>query len=131
MKLRRCRSEVMACTIMKYFANAQSEVKCAIHARRHFTCRRHTSRTKVCLSCRKAHLVPPNKKDLPQQVFLFGGRGWIRTIEVRDNRFTVCPLWPLGNSPIFNLRFGSSIATIIELVSDHSLMELVDGRNFS
>ena len=30
-----------------------------------------------------------------------GGRGWIRTIEARSNRFTVCPLWPLGNSPIF------------------------------
>ena len=26
-----------------------------------------------------------------------GGRGWIRTTEVSDNRFTVCPLWPLGN----------------------------------
>ncbi len=32
--------------------------------------------------------------------FLFiGGSGWIRTIEVTDNRFTVCPLWPLGNTP--------------------------------
>ena len=31
-----------------------------------------------------------------------GGRGWIRTTEVTDNRFTVCPLWPLGNSPLFN-----------------------------
>ena len=30
-----------------------------------------------------------------------GGGRWIRTTEVRDNRFTVCPLWPLGNSPIF------------------------------
>ena len=30
---------------------------------------------------------------------LFGGSGWIRTIEVTDNRFTVCPLWPLGNTP--------------------------------
>ena len=30
-----------------------------------------------------------------------GGR-WIRTIEVSDNRFTVCPLWPLGNSPLFD-----------------------------
>ncbi len=29
-----------------------------------------------------------------------GGREWIRTTEVEDNRFTVCPLWPLGNSPI-------------------------------
>ena len=30
----------------------------------------------------------------------YGGRGWIRTTEVTDNRFTVCPLWPLGNSPL-------------------------------
>ena len=30
----------------------------------------------------------------------YGGRRWIRTTEVSDNRFTVCPLWPLGNSPI-------------------------------
>ncbi len=30
----------------------------------------------------------------------FGGGGWIRTTEVTDNRFTVCPLWPLGNSSI-------------------------------
>ena len=34
--------------------------------------------------------------------FLFGGREWIRTTEVVDGRFTVCSLWPLGNSPIFN-----------------------------
>ena len=31
-----------------------------------------------------------------------GGGRWIRTTEVTDNRFTVCPLWPLGNSPIFS-----------------------------
>ena len=30
-----------------------------------------------------------------------GGRGWIRTTEVTDNRFTVCPLWPLVNSSVF------------------------------
>ena len=41
--------EVMAYAIMKYFANVQSEVKCATHARRHFTCRRHTSRTEGVL----------------------------------------------------------------------------------
>ena len=29
-----------------------------------------------------------------------GGRGWIRTIEVCDGRFTVCSLWPLGNLSI-------------------------------
>ena len=30
---------------------------------------------------------------------LLGGRGWIRTTEAESSRFTVCPLWPLGNSP--------------------------------
>ena len=33
--------------------------------------------------------------------FLFGGRGWIRTTEAESSRFTVCPHWPLGNTPIF------------------------------
>ena len=28
-----------------------------------------------------------------------GGRRWIRTIEALRNRFTVCPIWPLWNSP--------------------------------
>ena len=43
-------------------------------------------------------------------MILFDGGGrWIRTIEGIASRFTVCPLWPLGNSPIliFNLsRFS-------------------------
>ena len=30
-----------------------------------------------------------------------GGRGWIRTTEVDDGRFTVCSLWPLGNSSTY------------------------------
>ena len=30
-----------------------------------------------------------------------GGRGWIRTTEAESSRFTVCPHWPLGNTPIF------------------------------
>ena len=34
--------------------------------------------------------------------FLFGGGWWIRTTEGIASRFTVCPLWPLGKSPIFN-----------------------------
>ena len=29
-----------------------------------------------------------------------GGGWWIRTTEVGDNRFTVCPLWPLGKSSV-------------------------------
>ena len=28
------------------------------------------------------------------------GRRWIRTTEAYCSRFTVCPLWPLGNPPI-------------------------------
>ena len=30
-----------------------------------------------------------------------GGGRWIRTTEGIASRLTVCPLWPLGNSPIF------------------------------
>ena len=30
------------------------------------------------------------------------GRRWIRTTEGVASRFTVCPLWPLGNPPMFN-----------------------------
>ncbi len=32
-------------------------------------------------------------------LFDTGGERWIRTIEDIVNRFTVCPLWPLGNLP--------------------------------
>ena len=45
-----------------------------------------------------------NKKAFKTALFSgfkgFGGRGWIRTTEVIDDRFTVCSLWPLGNSSI-------------------------------
>ena len=47
----------------------------------------------------------------------FGGRRWIRTTEVSDNRFTVCPLWPLGNSPICKAY----------CLNSRLLLELVDG----
>ncbi len=36
------------------------------------------------------------------QCFLRGGRGWIRTTEVGDVRFTVWCIWPLCNPPILN-----------------------------
>ena len=43
------------------------------------------------------------KKDLVFWQGLFsGGSGWIRTTEGGANRFTVCPLWPLGNAPIWS-----------------------------
>ena len=41
------------------------------------------------------------KKQIPKwYLFLFGGRWWIRTTEVIDDRFTVCSLWPLGKPPV-------------------------------
>ena len=44
---------------------------------------------------------PPSRKKTHQTMCLFsGGGGRIRTIEAKRSRFTVCPLWPLGNSPI-------------------------------
>ena len=46
--------------------------------------------------------LPPSKTAVPGgTAVLLGGSGWIRTTEVVDNRFTVCPLWPLGNAPLF------------------------------
>ena len=39
------------------------------------------------------------------------GRRWIRTTEGSASRFTVCPLWPLGNSP---MAFSSSNDDTIE-----------------
>ena len=32
------------------------------------------------------------------------GRRWIRTTEGVASRFTVCPLWPLGNPPILYIK---------------------------
>ena len=55
-------------------------------------------------------LVPQNKSPRRETTEeLFGGREWIRTTEVVDGRFTVCSLWPLGNSPIFSLLRHQSI----------------------
>ena len=34
----------------------------------------------------------------PHIILFFGGGWWIRTTESIANRFTVCPLWPLGKS---------------------------------
>ena len=39
-----------------------------------------------------------------------GGSGWIRTTEAKSSRFTVCPLWPLGNPSIFFLFDGTNRA---------------------
>ncbi len=44
-------------------------------------------------------------KKSPQAIWRLrrrGGGGWIRTIEGKASRFTVCPLWPLGYSSVFS-----------------------------
>ena len=48
---------------------------------------------------------PLKRKSTPllRCAFRFGGGWWIRTTEVSDNRFTVCPLWPLGKSPKYTV----------------------------
>ena len=61
--------------------------------------------------CRRSCSNPPSRvrlrmpgKTKNQRNFYagpFGGRGWIRTTEAESSRFTVCPHWPLGNTPIF------------------------------
>ena len=35
---------------------------------------------------------------------IHNGQRWIRTTEANCSRFTVCPLWPLGNLPIYQIR---------------------------
>ena len=52
------------------------------------------------------------EKALAKASAFSGGGWWIRTTEVSDNRFTVCPLWPLGKSP----KNASAIAEAVELV---------------
>ena len=49
------------------------------------------------------------KSTCNSKCFFLGGRGWIRTTEVTDNRFTVCPLWPLGNSPTYKAYWNSRL----------------------
>ncbi len=48
------------------------------------------------------------KTTLRLSIRSFGGRWWIRTTEVIDDRFTVCSLWPLGKPSIFNYQLDWS-----------------------
>ena len=45
--------------------------------------------------------VSTTKKSRVPRYSGSGGRGWIRTTEALSSRFTVCPHWPLGNTPLF------------------------------
>ncbi len=49
--------------------------------------------------------IPHQTKNQTFRSGLFGGGWWIRTTEGIASRFTVCPLWPLGKSPIFDFCF--------------------------
>ena len=68
----------------------------------------------------------PMEKAAPAARLFSGGSGWIRTTEVEDNRFTVCPLWPLGNSPISISNFGAGgrIRTPDLLITNQLLYQL-------
>ena len=41
----------------------------------------------------------------------FGGGGWIRTTVGIASRFTVCPLWPLGNTPVSSPQAPDRLAS--------------------
>ena len=48
--------------------------------------------------------------NLNSELPLSDGWRWIRTTEAICSRFTVCPLWPLGNPSIFFLFDGTNRA---------------------
>ena len=52
--------------------------------------------------CKTRRFFVKTKKKLYFFKYSSGGGRWIRTTEGIASRFTVCPLWPLGNSPILN-----------------------------
>ena len=54
--------------------------------------------------------------------FFLGGGWWIRTTESTANRFTVCPLWPLGKSSIFGA--GNRTRTYNLLITSQLLYQL-------
>ena len=45
-----------------------------------------------------------SKTPKKQRFLNTGGKGWIRTTEVTDDRFTVCSLWPLGKPSICSFQ---------------------------
>ena len=68
---------------LSVFQNVNRQQKCRLNARG--KSKKEEPRLRVCVSRLST-----------------GGRGWIRTIEAKSSRFTVCPLWPLGNSPVLS-----------------------------
>ena len=56
----------------------------------------------VDLSRRQTDLDEKSTNLVSRLMLFSGGEGWIRTTEAISSRFTVCPLWPLGNLPILS-----------------------------
>ncbi len=55
-----------------------------------------------------------------------GGRGWIRTTEVNDSRFTVCPVWPLRYPTILvGRRRALSVANRAHTIHDEKMLPTV------
>ena len=109
------RSEVMPCGIVKLLFGAVKLSVPHIVPKAHFT---HEVRftCDAYLTFRRSGTL--SSKNAPLSVdkgaFFVGGGWWIRTTEVSDNRFTVCPLWPLGKSPLFyRLRPGEALELVI------------------
>ena len=68
------------------------------------TCHRHVSKSRLS---NPFHLTQ-KRTDTRMSIGSFGGRWWIRTTEVIDDRFTVCSLWPLGKPSIFDYQLDWS-----------------------
>ena len=74
---------------MKFVRNSAKQ---NFTAKQFHAAQRYFTRPQGRISLKKAHCKC-------NALFSGGGR-WIRTTEGIASRFTVCPLWPLGNSPI-------------------------------
>ena len=74
----------------------------------------------------RLHRSPPKKISPPvkRPSGIFGGGWWIRTTEGVASRFTVCPLWPLGKSPMYEIGAGGRIRTPDLLITNQLLYQL-------
>ena len=63
--------------------------------------------------------IPPYPQTIHRRKYQFtsmnNGWRWIRTTEAICSRFTVCPLWPLGNPSIYSRRRRHSVSDNIHL----------------
>ena len=78
---------------------------------------------------RPFRIHPQIENEQPQRGHSFsGGGGWIRTIEGKASRFTVCPLWPLGYSSVCSWAeeggAGGRIRTPDLLITNQLLYQL-------